>query len=159
MDNCSAHRGQKAADRFRSKWPNAILVHTRSMPVGSTRSRSTCRSFREKFSPPTTSVLWANSKSGCWLSRPTTNIVPLPSGGPSPARSARSADQTRTQIPWPWQPNPESKIRHRNPEPEHLATSSEGSHGYFPKAPRSASPACLIPAWPWSSASAKLTKP
>jgi DDE superfamily endonuclease len=28
MDNCSAHRGQKAADRFRSKWPNAIFVHT-----------------------------------------------------------------------------------------------------------------------------------
>ena len=28
MDNCSAHRGQKAADRFRSKWSNAILVHT-----------------------------------------------------------------------------------------------------------------------------------
>lgn len=28
MDNCSAHRGQKAADRFRAQWPNAILVHT-----------------------------------------------------------------------------------------------------------------------------------
>ena len=28
MDNCSAHRGQKAIDRFRAKWPNAILVHT-----------------------------------------------------------------------------------------------------------------------------------
>jgi DDE superfamily endonuclease len=28
MDNCSVHRGQKAADRFRSNWPNAILVHT-----------------------------------------------------------------------------------------------------------------------------------
>ena len=28
MDNCSAHRGQKAADHCRSKWPNAILVHT-----------------------------------------------------------------------------------------------------------------------------------
>ena len=28
MDNCSAHRGQKAADRLRDKWPNAILVHT-----------------------------------------------------------------------------------------------------------------------------------
>jgi len=28
MDNCSAHRGHKAADHFRSKWPNAILVHT-----------------------------------------------------------------------------------------------------------------------------------
>ena len=28
LDNCSAHRGPKAADRFRAKWPNAILVHT-----------------------------------------------------------------------------------------------------------------------------------
>jgi hypothetical protein len=28
MDNCSAHRGQKAVDRLRSKWPNALLVHT-----------------------------------------------------------------------------------------------------------------------------------
>jgi transposase len=28
MDNCSVHRGQKAVDRFRSQWPNAILVHT-----------------------------------------------------------------------------------------------------------------------------------
>lgn len=28
MDNCSAHRGQKAIDRFRATWPNAILIHT-----------------------------------------------------------------------------------------------------------------------------------
>ena len=28
MDNCSAHRGQKAVQRFRSKWPNTVLVHT-----------------------------------------------------------------------------------------------------------------------------------
>jgi hypothetical protein len=28
MDNCSAHRGQKAAQRLRDKWPNAILIHT-----------------------------------------------------------------------------------------------------------------------------------
>jgi hypothetical protein len=28
MDNCSAHRGQRAADRFRAQWPNAILIHT-----------------------------------------------------------------------------------------------------------------------------------
>jgi hypothetical protein len=28
MDNCSAHRGLKAAKRLRDKWPNAILVHT-----------------------------------------------------------------------------------------------------------------------------------
>jgi hypothetical protein len=28
MDNCSAHRGQRAVDRFRSQWPNVVLVHT-----------------------------------------------------------------------------------------------------------------------------------
>jgi hypothetical protein len=28
MDNCSAHRGQKAAARLQDKWSNAILVHT-----------------------------------------------------------------------------------------------------------------------------------
>ena len=28
MDNCSVHRGQRAVDRFRAQWPNAILVHT-----------------------------------------------------------------------------------------------------------------------------------
>jgi hypothetical protein len=28
MDNCSAHRGQKAVERMRSRWPNALLVHT-----------------------------------------------------------------------------------------------------------------------------------
>ena len=28
MDNCSAHRGQKAVDRLRSKWPNTLLIHT-----------------------------------------------------------------------------------------------------------------------------------
>ena len=28
MDNCSAHRGQKAAKRLHEKWPQAILIHT-----------------------------------------------------------------------------------------------------------------------------------
>jgi hypothetical protein len=28
MDNCSAHRGHKAVQRIRSRWPNALLVHT-----------------------------------------------------------------------------------------------------------------------------------
>jgi hypothetical protein len=28
MDNCSAHRGQKAVNRLRDKWPNVILIHT-----------------------------------------------------------------------------------------------------------------------------------
>ena len=28
MDNCSAHRGQKAAARLRSQWPSVVLIHT-----------------------------------------------------------------------------------------------------------------------------------
>jgi hypothetical protein len=28
MDNCSAHRGQRAVDRLRSQWPNVVLAHT-----------------------------------------------------------------------------------------------------------------------------------
>jgi hypothetical protein len=28
MDNCWAHRGQKAVERIRSRWPNALLLHT-----------------------------------------------------------------------------------------------------------------------------------
>jgi hypothetical protein len=28
MDNCSAHRGQKAAKRLRDNWPTAFLIHT-----------------------------------------------------------------------------------------------------------------------------------
>ena len=28
LDNCSVHRGQKAAHRLRDKWPKAILIHT-----------------------------------------------------------------------------------------------------------------------------------
>jgi hypothetical protein len=28
MDNCSAHRGHKAAKHLRDQWPNVILIHT-----------------------------------------------------------------------------------------------------------------------------------
>jgi DDE superfamily endonuclease len=28
VDDCSSHRGQKAAERLRSKWPTTVLVHT-----------------------------------------------------------------------------------------------------------------------------------
>ncbi len=27
VDNCSSHRGQKASDRLRAKWPTLVLVH------------------------------------------------------------------------------------------------------------------------------------
>ena len=34
MDNCSAHRGQKAVDRFRAKWPNGSSPTLPSTPSG-----------------------------------------------------------------------------------------------------------------------------
>jgi hypothetical protein len=43
MDNCSAHRGQKAANRLRDRWPNLILIHTPVHASGSTRSKSISR--------------------------------------------------------------------------------------------------------------------
>jgi hypothetical protein len=96
MDNCSVHREQKAVDRFRTKWPNAIscahpdprlVGSTRSRSTfGSTRSRSTFRLYKERFSLPTTSVLCPNSNTGFWLSRHTTSATPRPSSGPSPAK-------------------------------------------------------------------------
>jgi hypothetical protein len=30
MDNCSAHRGQKAVERIRSRWPNALPRNSRN---------------------------------------------------------------------------------------------------------------------------------
>jgi hypothetical protein len=64
MDNCSAHRGQKAAPRIRSQWSNAILVHPPSTPVGSTKSKSSSPSSRERCSLQMTSSLWLSLSSG-----------------------------------------------------------------------------------------------
>src|SRR5437667_6113421 len=56
MDNCSAHRGQKAVDRLRSQWPNVVLVHTPSTLAGSIRLRFTSLLFSGRYSRPTTSA-------------------------------------------------------------------------------------------------------
>ena len=56
MDNCSAHRGQKAVDRLRSQWPNVVLVHTPSTLAGSIRLRFTSLLFSGRYSRPTASA-------------------------------------------------------------------------------------------------------
>src|SRR5713101_6557824 len=70
--------------------PTPFLSTPRSMPVGSTRSRSTSRSFREKSLRPTISVRWPNSNSVSLLSRPTTNAARRPSSGLYPQKSPGS---------------------------------------------------------------------
>ena len=53
MDNGSGHRGQKAVERLQRQWPNADPgLHARSMPVGSTRSRSTFPIVQRKVLTP-----------------------------------------------------------------------------------------------------------
>jgi hypothetical protein len=87
MDNCSAHRGHKAAQRIRSQWPNAILVHTPpSTPVGSTKSKSISPSSRGRCLLPMTSSPWPSSSTGYWTSKSIISELLLPFSGPSLAR-------------------------------------------------------------------------
>ena len=51
MDNCSAHRGQRAADRFRAQWPNAILIHTPNHASWLNQVEIYFRSFNERSLP------------------------------------------------------------------------------------------------------------
>jgi hypothetical protein len=119
MDNCSAHRGQRAADRLRDRWPNLILIHTPVHASWLNRSKSISRSFRERSSLPTTSRLCRNSNSACLLFSPITSARHRPSTGPSP--------DTISMLFWPrsapngWLPPPDG-IRHRNSERQYLAT-------------------------------------
>ena len=49
MDKCSAHRGQKAVERTRSRWPNALLVPLPFLPAGSIKLKSISPSFKERY--------------------------------------------------------------------------------------------------------------
>jgi hypothetical protein len=95
MDNGSAHRGQKAAARLQSKWPNAILIHT---PVHASWLNQVEIYFsivqRKVLTPNDFSSL-AELKQRLLAFNATANAPLLPSSGPSLARifmhfSARS---------------------------------------------------------------------
>jgi hypothetical protein len=85
MDNCSAHRGQKASNAFAPNGPTQSSSTLRSTPVGSTKSKSTSQSSRGRSSRPTTSLRWPTSTNGSLPSRSTTSGQPRRSSGPSPA--------------------------------------------------------------------------
>ena len=87
MDNCSAHRGQKAAQRIRSHWcPTPSWCTPRSTPVGSTKSKSTSPSSRERCLLPMTFYPWPSSSSDYWPSKSIISKLLLPFSGPSLAR-------------------------------------------------------------------------
>src|SRR6266545_6088951 len=62
-----------------------LCIHP-SMPVGSIKSRSISQSFKERYSPLTTSPPWPNSKHDCWLFNATMNRLLPPSNGLSRAK-------------------------------------------------------------------------
>jgi hypothetical protein len=50
MDNCSAHRGQKAWNEFDPDGPTLFLYTLPFMLAGSTKSKSISPSFKERYS-------------------------------------------------------------------------------------------------------------
>jgi len=105
MDNGSAHRGQKAIDRFHAQWPNAILVHT---PVHASWLNQVEIYFRlssARFSRRTISLLWLNSNGVFSLSNPTMSRQQAHSSGPSPEAIYRLSWPSLMSNDWLRQPD------------------------------------------------------
>ena len=126
MDNCSAHRGQKAVERIRSRWPNALLVHT---PVHA----SWLNQIEIYFSIVQRKVLTPNDFSSlsqlqhCLMNFQTRyEQTASPSNGPSRAPIFAPCWQN-------WSPEqpplPPDKIRHRNSGPEYLVCPVQRGRG------------------------------
>jgi hypothetical protein len=103
MDYCSGHRGQKAIDRLKSQWPNAILVRT---PIhagyfGSIKVEIYFSS-RARKSPHAKRLLWPNSNNVSWLSKVITRRPPPLSSGLSSAAICMCSWPNST--PNVWQP-------------------------------------------------------
>jgi hypothetical protein len=116
MDNCSAHRGQKAANRLRHGWPNLILIHT---PVRA----SWLNQVEIYFSIVQRKVLTPNDFSSLQeLEEPCLPFSPITSNRHRP--STRPSPATISMLFWlrstpnGWLPQPDG-IRHRNSEREH----------------------------------------
>ena len=119
MDNCSAHRGQKAVNRFRDRWPNLILIHT---PVHA----SWLNQVEIYFSIVQRKVLTPNDFSSLpeleerlLAFQSITSGRHRPSNGPSPAAISMLSWPRSPPKGWLQQPD---GIRHRNSEREYLAS-------------------------------------
>jgi hypothetical protein len=84
-DNCSSHRGEKAAARLRAKWPTVTLVHTPNHASWLNQVEIYFSIVQRKVVTPNTSRRCANSKIGCSLSRDGTSRWQNRFNGRSPA--------------------------------------------------------------------------
>jgi hypothetical protein len=119
MDNCSAHRGQKAVRRIRSLWPNAILVHTPIHASWLNQIEIYFSIVQRTVLTSKTSYLCPSSSSGYWTSKSTISKPLLRFTGPSLAKTStlywpRSPQKPLLPLPPPETPN---RTRHRNSEP------------------------------------------
>lgn len=90
VDNGSSHRGDASVRRLQKAHPNVVPVHLPSMPVGSTRSRSTSRSSNAKSSPRPTWTRSTSWRPTSWPSRLATRPWPNRSSGSSPEPTSPS---------------------------------------------------------------------
>ena len=79
------HRGAKAVERLRTSSPDCNWFMPQSMPVGSTRWRSTSRSCNARSSPRTTSKIWMMWPNVSWIFSATGKQLRSPSNGSSRA--------------------------------------------------------------------------
>jgi transposase len=119
MDNCSAHRGQKAVQRIRSQWPHAILVHT---PIHA----SWLNQIEIYFSIVQKKVLTPNDFSS--LSQLEQRLLDFQKHYQQTASPFQWTFTRKDLNAWPSSPQkpslplpPETpnRIRHRNSEPQH----------------------------------------
>jgi DDE superfamily endonuclease len=104
MDNCSAHRGQRAVDRLRSQWPNLLLVHTPVHASSSIKLKFTFPLSRERYLHPMTSTPSRNWNSACWPFSDGTSKPLLPFNGPLLAKTWRlssAKSKTSDSLPPP----------------------------------------------------------
>jgi hypothetical protein len=85
MDNCSAHRGEKAMQRIRSRWPSAILVPTPIHANWRNQIEIYFSIVQRKVLTPNDFSSLPSSSSALWTSQCATSKPPLPSDGLSPA--------------------------------------------------------------------------
>ena len=106
MDNCSAHRGQKAAARLRSQWPSVVLIHTPLHASWLNQIEIYFSIVQRKVLTPNDSPRSQKWKSVCGPFKTAMSRSPFPFSGPSPARILQPFWQNSILRPSPALPEP-----------------------------------------------------
>jgi DDE superfamily endonuclease len=110
VDNGSDHRGDKAAQRLRDAYPNAIMIHTPVHASWLNQAEIIFSTVQKKLLTPTTSPAPPSSPLPCWLSSTVTTRPPGPSTGssPPPTWPGSSSESATARNPPPCQRPPDT---------------------------------------------------